>query len=387
MTREYTGANGELLTGQRAVTAAMAEAGVVQEKLKKDALGTAASYTELVGAFQSAVGPATAAGVESLDSVREITVKATQAMSALGIPTVQAAQELRGLFSGDMGPDNRLNQILRVSKDDLRALGGDAEKTAAFFKEKLGPAASAAAMQTGSLTVRLSNLGDILDQTMGEATAGLFKEISALVAEMTAGIEEKRGVLADLGETVSAVFTVVKETVGDVLTVVTHDMRSAGVTGREVFQALAVLVVGFVESVGSGMKWAAQLLTSPIETAWGAWKTLVFGIVSLFSELVLKFKDLPLVGDFFAGWSANLDALVVSMTTVDEKFANFEKKAGQSFGGGAFENARKLIDSFAGSAVKAGEKLEGLGSKARKSADDVQADGCGALEVFSAVVA
>ena len=373
MTREYVDATGKVVTGQKAMSAAFAEASGIQEKLKKDALSTAASYTELVSAFQSSIGPASAAGVKNLDQLREITVMATQAMAALNIPTAQAAQELRGLFSGDMGPDNRLNQILRVSKDDLKALGGDAEKTAAFFKEKLGPAASAAAMQTGTLTVRLSNLGDILDQTMGEATAGLFKEVSGLVAEVTSGIQENKGVLVDLGETVSAAFSVVKETVSDVMGVVRQDLKSAGVTGREVLQALAVLVVGFVESVGAGMKWAAQLLTSPLETAWGAWKTLVFGIVSLFSELVLKMKDLPLVGDFFKGWSSNLDALVVSMTTVDEKFANFEKKAGQSFGGGAFEHARKLIDSFAGSVTNAGEKVDGLASKAKASADSVQA--------------
>ncbi|MCL4809471.1 MAG: hypothetical protein KJ062_17035, partial [Thermoanaerobaculia bacterium] len=190
MTREYTAANGELLTGQRAVTAAMAEADVVQEKLKKDALGTAASYTELVGAFQSAVGPATAAGVESLDSVREITVKATQAMSALGIPTVQAAQELRGLFAGDMGPDNRLNQILRVTREDLAKVHGNAEATAKLFLDRLSPAASAAAMQTGTLTVRLSNLGDVVDQTMGKATAGLFRDVSSGVADLIAWVEK-----------------------------------------------------------------------------------------------------------------------------------------------------------------------------------------------------
>ena len=48
-------------------------------------------------------------------------------------------------------------------------------------------------MQTGALTVRLSNLGDIVDQTMGEATSGIFKEISELIAEVTGqGLERLR---------------------------------------------------------------------------------------------------------------------------------------------------------------------------------------------------
>ena len=92
MTREYVDATGKVVTGQKAMSAAFAEASGIQEKLKKDALSTAASYTELVSAFQSSIGPASAAGVKNLDQLREITVMATQAMAALNIPTVQAAQ-------------------------------------------------------------------------------------------------------------------------------------------------------------------------------------------------------------------------------------------------------------------------------------------------------
>lgn len=269
MTREYTAANGELLTGQRAVTAAMAEADVVQEKLKKDALGTAASYTELVGAFQSAVGPATAAGVESLDSVREITVKATQAMSALGIPMVQAAQELRGLFAGDMGPDNRLNQILRVTKEDLAKVHGNAEATAKLFLDRLSPAASAAAMQTGTLTVRLSNLGDVVDQTMGKATAGLFRDVSSGVADLIAWVE-KIGPKAE--EAGSAMWTAFKAALGPVqeiarLTFAAVDSRvkESGGTWTEVLQGFAVVVNNVAYFIRTG--WAAmfEALVHPLD--------------------------------------------------------------------------------------------------------------------------
>ena len=373
LTREYTGVNGELLSGQRAVTAAMGEADVIQEKLKKDALGTAASYVELVQAFQSSIGPATSAGVKNLDNVREITVMATQAMSALGIPTAQAAQELRGLFSGDMGPDNRLNQILRVTKEDLAKVHGNADATAKLFKDRLAPAASAAAMQTGTLTVRLSNLGDIVDQTMGEATKGLFRDISQLIADVTSGVGEAAGAFSDVGTTVRESFAVVKETISDVAGVVRQDLSNAGITGREVLQSLAILFVGFVESVGTGMKAVAQYVTAPVETLWGVWKTLVFGIASLFSEMLLKLSDAPLVGKFFKGWSMGMDDLVVSMTTVDQRFASFEQKATSSFGsGGPFEHAKKLLESFSEAAAAAGSKVDDLGSRAKKTAEDVQ---------------
>lgn len=374
MTRQYVDAAGKVVTGQGAMNAAFAEASTIQEKLKKDALGTAASYTELVGAFQTALAPAAAAGVTKLDDVREITVMATQAMAALNIPTAQAAQELRGLFAGDAGPDNRLNQILRVTKADLERVRGSADEAAKLFKDRLGPAASAAAMQTGTLTVRLSSLGDIVDQTMGKATEGLFKDLSGLVADVSSGVGEAAGAFTDMGTTVQEAFAVVKETISDVVGVVRQDLSNAGVTGREVLQALAILFVGFVESVGNGMKAVAQYVTAPVETLWGVWKTLIFGIASLFSELLLKLADTPVIGKFFKGWSMGIDSLVVSMTTVDERFANFERKADSSFGsGGAFEHAKKMIESFAGSAREAGATLDGLGSKAKKSAEEVQA--------------
>lgn len=371
MTREYVDATGRVVTGQKAMDAAFAESSVIQEKLKKDALGTAASYTELVGAFQTALAPAAAAGVTNLDDVREITVMATQAMAALNIPTAQAAQELRGLFAGDMGPDNRLNQILRVSKEDLKALGGDAEKTAAFFREKLGPAASAAAMQTGTLTVRLSNMGDILDQVMGDATAGLFKEISGLVAEMTGAIEDNRGILADLGDTIRVAFGVVKETIADVFGTADASLKAHGLTWRDFLFGLSVLFVGFVESVGSGMKYITQFLTAPIETIRGLWKTLIGGLSSLLAEFLRTMADTPVIGKLFKGASESLDRFVVSLTTGDAAFDRFQKKAERNWGEGAFSNARKMMEDYGKATDDAGKKLDGLGSRAKTAGEDV----------------
>jgi hypothetical protein len=370
MARQYVDSGGKVVTGQKAMNAAFSEASVIQEKLKKDALGTAASYTDLVQAFQSSIGPATKAGIEDLDDLREITVMATQAMAALGIPTAQAAQELRGLFAGDMGPDNRLNQVLGITKKDLAAVAGDAEAVAKLFKDRLAPAASVAALQTGTLTVRLSNLGDIVDQTMGEATAGLFKDLSGLIAEVSSGVGENAGMFKDLGDTVRESFAVVKETISDVLGTATASVSAAGLTWRDVFFGLSVFIVGFVESVGAGMKSVTQYLTSPVDTIWGIWKTVIFGIAALFSELLMKLADAPVVGKFFKGWSMGMDDLVVSMTTVDERFARFEKRADANFGDGAFAHARKMMEDYGKETEKATAKLDGLGSQAKKTGDD-----------------
>jgi len=373
MTRQYVDATGKVVAGQGAMNAAFAEASTIQEKLKKDALGTAASYTELVGAFQTALAPAAAAGVTNLDDVREITVMATQAMAALNIPTAQAAQELRGLFAGDTNPDNRLNQILRVLPEDLAKVRGNAEAAAKMFKERLGPAASAAAMQTGTLTVRLSNLGDILDQTMGEATAGLFKDISELIAEVSAGVGDSAGVFGDLGDTVREAMAVVKETVEDVFGTATKSVTDAGFTWRDVFFGLSVLFVGFVESVGSGMKYITQFLTAPIETIRGLWKSLVGGLAALLGEFLSTLADTPVIGKLFKGASESVDRFVVSLTTGDAAFDRFQKKAEANWGDGAFSHARKMMEEYGKEAEKTTATLGGLGSQAKKTGAEIGA--------------
>ncbi len=371
MTRQYVDATGKVVAGQGAMNAAFAEASTIQEKLKKDALGTAASYTELVGAFQTALAPAAAAGVTNLDDVREITVMATQAMAALNIPTAQAAQELRGLFAGDTGPDNRLNQILRVLPEDLAKVRGNAEAAAKMFKERLGPAASAAAMQTGTLTVRLSNLGDILDQTMGEATAGLFKDISELIAEVSAGVGDSAGVFGDLGDTVREAMAVGKETIEDVFGTATKSVTDAGFTWRDVFFGLSVLFVGFVESVGAGMKYITQFLTAPIETIKGLWKTLVGGIAALLGEFLSTLADTPIIGKLFKGASESVDRFVMSLTTGDAAFDRFREKAEANWGDGAFSHARKMMEDYGKETEKTTATLGQLGSQAKKTGAEI----------------
>jgi len=203
--QDYTTSTGEAATQQQAMNAAMSQASEIQAQLKTDALTTAASYEELTKAFQAALGPALTAGVTNIDQVRQITVAAAQAMQALSIPTHQAAQELRALFTGETGPDNRLNQVLRITRDEInkvRASGGD---LAEFYLNKLRPFTEAAAEATANFSVRMSNLKDRLGQVLGEASKPLFdvlKKQLVLADEAAAGFQQKLNemgrVIADL---------------------------------------------------------------------------------------------------------------------------------------------------------------------------------------------
>lgn len=192
---------GNVVAGTRAVEFAMQQARKVQADLKVDALQTNFSFQQLVETFQSAVGPGMAAGVKSIDGVREVAVMAAQAMQALKIPAVQGAQEIRALFSGEQGPDNRLNQTLRITKaqlEDVRKAGGDVGE---FLKEKLKPYADAAAMSTQNLSVIVSNLGDALDQSLGEAAKPLFDVLKSAAGGIK--LDGFQGALNEIGESLA----------------------------------------------------------------------------------------------------------------------------------------------------------------------------------------
>lgn len=191
---------GQVVTGSRAIEFAMGQATQVQAKLRQDALLTSFTYKELVETFNSGLGPAMAAGVTNLDSVRKVSVAAAQAMQALGIPAHQAAQELRSLFTGDVGPDSRLNQQLRITKADLekvRSAGGDVGE---FVFGKLKTYADAAAASAGNLTVMMSNLVDLFQGMSGEATKPLFDVIKNLVGGAGGSLSGLQSGMNSIGE-------------------------------------------------------------------------------------------------------------------------------------------------------------------------------------------
>lgn len=196
---EFTNSAGGAATAQERINIAMDMAGGIQEKLKIDALGTSASYQDLAKAFQTTVGPAFAAGVTNLDKVREITVQATQAMTALGIPTRQASQEIKAMFTGEQGPDNQLNQQLRITKAEIEAVKRSGQDLGEYYLTKLAPFADMAAEASKNFSTRLSNLGDAFDQVMGQATKPIFEAFKSAISDLTGDMSGFQGRLNEIG--------------------------------------------------------------------------------------------------------------------------------------------------------------------------------------------
>ncbi|OYT68746.1 MAG: hypothetical protein CFK52_14455, partial [Chloracidobacterium sp. CP2_5A] len=81
------------------------------ERLRVDALSTAATFEELASAYQEGLGAGMAAGF-SPDQVRELTVAVGQFARALGMPGYQLPQEIRAILSGQIDRNARVGMSL-----------------------------------------------------------------------------------------------------------------------------------------------------------------------------------------------------------------------------------------------------------------------------------
>lgn len=202
---DFTDATGKAVSSQRALSSSFEMAEGLQKRLLQSAKTTAASYTDLVQAFQTAYGPATAAGITNLGKLEQVVVSGSQAVAALGLDSRQTSQELRALFTGEQGPDNTLNRTLGITKaqlDEVRKSGGD---VADFLLSKLKPFAESAGASMTNFSVVLSNTKDALEQMLGEATRPLFVELKTAIGGASATVDELKGRISSIAQVAAGV--------------------------------------------------------------------------------------------------------------------------------------------------------------------------------------
>ena len=147
-------------------------------KLRKDALTTAASYDELSRAFQSAVAPGIQSGL-TLDQIREMTVVISQAATGLGLAQDQLAEEIRSLFQGTITPRNtRIATALGISNQDI-ARAKELGTLFEFLQGRFSAIARTGATLMNTFTGQLSNATDAFKQLLAQSSQPLFEQLKA----------------------------------------------------------------------------------------------------------------------------------------------------------------------------------------------------------------
>ena len=110
---------GQALEGSQALAGAMTLATDQVQKLRIAAIQTSATTSQLVQAYQAALGAGLGAGL-TLDQIREITVRIVQAAGAMGVPMGQIRQEVTSILRMQIDQNSVVAKALQLGNDELK---------------------------------------------------------------------------------------------------------------------------------------------------------------------------------------------------------------------------------------------------------------------------
>lgn len=198
--------NGKLVEPVAAYEKSLSTARGQVQLLQKDALKTAATFSDLLENFQVAVGPGLGVGL-NIDQIRELTVTISQAATALGIGQEQLAEEVRSLFTGAINPRNsRIATALQITPEDIKRVQQSGEQFT-FLQGKLAGIAEASKDLQGTLTVAFSNVQDALLQAGVSGIEPFRKALLRLASTLRSdnGVSAFSDLIGGIGESLAIV--------------------------------------------------------------------------------------------------------------------------------------------------------------------------------------
>ena len=166
---------GNLLEGAEAFNAALEASDDQMIKLRKEALKTTATFEDLVSAYQVALGPGLAAGL-NLDEVRDTAINIAKAAGALQVPTNQLSEEIRSLVNGTIKLNNTRLAAIGVTNTEIK-LARQQGNLYEYLGEKLESFAVASDQVAKSYAALQSQVRDAVSSLLAEGSVEYFDEL------------------------------------------------------------------------------------------------------------------------------------------------------------------------------------------------------------------
>lgn len=278
-------AQGELLDSGEAFLAAQKEATRQQRLLRAESLKTTATFEELLDAFQTAVGPGVASGL-NLDQIREFSIRISQAASAIGVAQNQLSEEIRSILSGTIQQrTTRIAAVLQISNEDIRN-AREAGRLFEFLQERFqtfGIAGEEAGKTFEGLTAIFKGA---ISELAGLAAQPLFEELKSTLSDLislilTIGPDGAILINPETVEAVAPIFQgilVALEAIKASARQIGFDDISSSAKAIGVAIALAgVIIGGVIEGIINGFTVVVAVID---------------GIVGLFDEQELSLQEL-----------------------------------------------------------------------------------------------
>jgi len=222
-------AQGNLLSGQEAFNTAAQQSEAIVNELKKAAVGSVATFESLTKAFQVAVGPGLAAGLD-VKQITTVTKRLVEGAVAMKVPLDQMSEEIRSILQGTATSKNtrlvslfggsaaEVNEQIRQAKEQGRLY--------TFLTQKLEGVGFGALNAASSFEVLKSDLKDTGSLLAAKGGIALFNELketllglrNALVqSDAQQGFifkPEALGIVQELGNSLAVIIRSFRE-VGD----------------------------------------------------------------------------------------------------------------------------------------------------------------------------
>ena len=235
------------------------------EKIREESFElSGVTSSELIPVFQILARNAAAMGA-NLDEAASLTADAAAAFSVLQIPIFQANQELQSIAQGYIDHNSILARTLNLSNDQIaawKAQGTVVEN----LRAKLAAFREANKLQAKTLTGALSNIREILEETL--RLAG-----KPLLAPLVEGVNQLYDRLKTIRPQLERTFTGVSKFVVDLgsrlvaaLEPIKPALRDIGVVLRNTFVQLARLVGTNLDAIVTGIG-ALVKATAPLINA------------------------------------------------------------------------------------------------------------------------
>ena len=237
--------NGKEVDSFMALQAAQASTRDTLMDIKKAALDTPATFSQMVGFYQQAIGHALAAGDafgSSLDEISQNTITLTKRMSSLGSSVGMSMdlvnEEIRSLMSGDVSRDSKLALILFGNPTDANAAIKAAKQQVGgltkLFNEALSPFQSLEGIMT--FDKQLNHLVYQIQEVQREASKPVFNDLQESFRVMTEYLKEN-------GDQISRSFTELYNNTVTTFGVMSDEAQHLATTIYNVAEALGVLDV------------------------------------------------------------------------------------------------------------------------------------------------
>jgi len=358
-------AQGEMVQGAEALAAAQKIAVAQTVQLRREALKTAATFDDLVQAYQTAIAPGLGAGL-SADQVREFTVRISQAATAIGLPQNQLAEEIRSILQGTIqSRTTRIATSLGITNEDI-ANAKEAGRLFDFLQEQFGAFKVAGEEALNTFGALFTNLKDALLLVAGEAGLGFFESIKDVLRDLRdelVVIDKLTGAISPTPESLAAF-----RNLGDTLTGIVADFRNAFlgdnlgiITGAldlasstlEVISGILIGILDTVKIIGIAIRPITELLRlfganskalgrvlglligAAVALKLVPWGLVIAGLTALSGKAASAAVGFKILVGSLAGMAipiaavvAALAVMLITLGKVKDSFSDIEKEIG-----------------------------------------------------------